>query len=77
VARRGVESLTPSELRVGRRAAEGHTNREIAEDLFVTIKTVEMHLANAYRKLEVRSRTQLAGALEASGDSSEAVTGAG
>jgi DNA-binding CsgD family transcriptional regulator len=76
VARRGVESLTPSELRVARRAAEGLTNREIAEDLFVTIKTVEMHLANAYRKLGVRSRTQLEGALEASGDSSEAVSGA-
>jgi DNA-binding CsgD family transcriptional regulator len=76
VARRGVESLTPSELRVARRAAEGLTNREIAEDLFVTIKTVEMHLANAYRKLGVRSRTQLEGALEASGDPSEAVSGA-
>jgi DNA-binding CsgD family transcriptional regulator len=75
VARRGVESLTPSELRVVRRAAEGYTNREIAEDLFVTIKTVEMHLANAYGKLSIRSRTQLAGALEATGEASEAVGG--
>jgi len=65
VARRGIESLTPSELRVARRAAEGHTNREIAEDLFVTIKTVEMHLANAYGKLGIRSRTQLVDALGA------------
>jgi DNA-binding CsgD family transcriptional regulator len=64
VALKGVESLTPSELRVAQRAAEGNTNREIAEDLFVTIKTVEMHLANAYGKLGIRSRTQLAGALQ-------------
>jgi DNA-binding CsgD family transcriptional regulator len=67
VALRGVESLTPSELRVAQRAAEGHTNREIAEDLFVTIKTVEMHLANAYGKLGIRSRTQLADAMESGG----------
>ena len=59
----GVESLTASELRVAQRAAEGHSNREIAEDLFVTIKTVETHLANAYGKLGIRSRTQLANAL--------------
>jgi DNA-binding CsgD family transcriptional regulator len=65
VALRGVDALTAAELRVARRAAEGHTNREIAEDLFVTIKTVEMHLANAYGKLEIRSRTQLADALGA------------
>jgi DNA-binding NarL/FixJ family response regulator len=64
IARRGVDALTPSELRVAQRAAEGHTNREIAEDLFVTVKTVEMHLANAYGKLGIRSRTQLADALE-------------
>jgi DNA-binding NarL/FixJ family response regulator len=62
-ARRGVDALTPSELRVARRAADGTTNRDIAEDLFVTIKTVEMHLANAYGKLGIRSRTQLAEAL--------------
>jgi DNA-binding CsgD family transcriptional regulator len=63
VARTGVDSLTPSELRVAQRAADGHTNREIAEDLFVTVKTVEMHLANAYGKLDIRSRTQLPEAL--------------
>ena len=67
VALRGVESLTPSELRVAQRAAEGHTNRAIAEDLFVTIKTVEMHLANAYGKLAIQSRTQLPDALAAGG----------
>ncbi|MBE2320135.1 helix-turn-helix transcriptional regulator [Solirubrobacter sp. CPCC 204708] len=63
VARSGVGSLTPSELRVAQRAAEGHSNREIAEDLFVTVKTVEMHLAKAYAKLGIRSRTELADAL--------------
>ena len=63
VALRGVDSLTPSELRVAQRAAAGNTNREIAEDLFVTIKIVEMHLANAYGKLGIRSCTQLPEAL--------------
>jgi len=60
----GVASLTPSEERVARLAADGMTNREVAQRLFVTPKTVEVHLSNAYRKLEIRSRRQLAGALE-------------
>ena len=77
VALRGVDSLTPSELRVAQRAAEGSTNREIAEDLFVTVKTIEMHLANAYGKLEIRSRTQLAEALDAGGASPESVPAVG
>jgi DNA-binding CsgD family transcriptional regulator len=59
----GVESLTPSERRVAGMAAEEMTNREIAQALFVTPKTVEVHLSNAYRKLEIRNRRQLAGAL--------------
>jgi DNA-binding CsgD family transcriptional regulator/predicted DNA-binding transcriptional regulator len=59
----GVESLTPSERRVATMAAEEMTNREIAQTLFVTPKTVEVHLSNAYRKLEIRNRRQLAGAL--------------
>jgi DNA-binding CsgD family transcriptional regulator len=59
----GVESLTPSERRVAGMAAEEMTNREIAQALFVTPKTVEVHLSNAYRKLEISSRRQLAGAL--------------
>ncbi|HEV2728351.1 MAG TPA: LuxR C-terminal-related transcriptional regulator, partial [Solirubrobacterales bacterium] len=61
----GVESLTPSERRVATMAAEEMTNREIAQALFVTPKTVEVHLSNAYRKLEIRNRRQLAGALGA------------
>ncbi|MBS1678728.1 MAG: AAA family ATPase [Actinobacteria bacterium] len=60
----GIAALTPSEERVARLAADGMTNREVAQQLFVTPKTVEVHLSNAYRKLEIRSRRQLAGALE-------------
>ncbi len=60
----GVASLTPSEERVARLAADGMTNREVAQKLFVTPKTVEVHLSNAYRKLEIRSRRQLSGVLE-------------
>lgn len=60
----GVESLTPSELRVARMAADGMTNREIALSLFVTQKTVETHLRHTYQKLEVARRTDLAGIFE-------------
>jgi DNA-binding CsgD family transcriptional regulator len=59
----GVDALTASEKRVAGLAAEGQTNRDIAQSLFVTPKTVEVHLSNAYRKLGIRSRRQLAGAL--------------
>jgi DNA-binding CsgD family transcriptional regulator len=55
----GVESLTPAELRVARLAAEGLTNREIAQDLFVTAKTVQTHLSSVYRKLDAASRQEL------------------
>jgi DNA-binding CsgD family transcriptional regulator len=60
---RGAAALTPSERRIAGMAAEGMTNREIAQALFVTLRTVEMHLSNAFRKLEVSARTQLSGAL--------------
>lgn len=63
VALSGVDSLTPSERRVAEMAAEGPTNREIAQLLFVTQRTVEVHLTSIYRKLEISSRTQLADAL--------------
>jgi DNA-binding CsgD family transcriptional regulator len=59
----GVEALTASELRVARRAAMGRTNREIAQELFVTVKAVEKHLASAYRKLGIQGRGELAGIL--------------
>jgi DNA-binding CsgD family transcriptional regulator len=63
IALSGVESLTPSELRVAQMAAEGPTNREIAQVLFVTPKTVEIHLSSVYRKLGISSRSQLPAAL--------------
>jgi DNA-binding NarL/FixJ family response regulator len=62
---RGPAALTPSERRVTERAAAGKTNRDIAEALFVTPKTVERHLSSAYRKLGVSSRHELADKLEA------------
>lgn len=60
----GVAALTPAELRVTRLAADGRSNREIAEHLFVTIKAVKWHLGNAYRKLGITSRVELADALD-------------
>jgi DNA-binding CsgD family transcriptional regulator len=59
----GPGSLTASEERVARMAAEGLTNREVAEALYVTAKTVENQLSAAYRKLGVTSRRDLGGAL--------------
>jgi DNA-binding CsgD family transcriptional regulator len=66
--RTGVEALTPSELRVARLAAEGRSNREIACELYVTLKAVEGHLARAYAKLGIEGRSQLARALAAGKD---------
>ena len=65
VFRTGVESLTASELRTAKLAAEGLGNVEIAQRLFVTRKTVEKHLGNAYTKLEIPSRKELTSALAA------------
>ncbi|HEU4970607.1 MAG TPA: helix-turn-helix transcriptional regulator, partial [Gaiellaceae bacterium] len=62
-ALRGVLALTASERRVADLAADGQTNRDIAQTLYVTPKTVEVHLSNAYRKLGIASRRELAGAL--------------
>jgi DNA-binding NarL/FixJ family response regulator len=59
VLQTGVDALTASERRVAQLAAEGMSNKEIAQTLFVTIKTVEVHLSHAYRKLGINSRTQL------------------
>jgi DNA-binding NarL/FixJ family response regulator len=55
----GPASLTPSELRIADLAAAGRTNRDIAQELFVTPKTVERHLGNVYRKLGIRTRQRL------------------
>ena len=60
-ARSGAAALTASERRVADLAAGGETNRDIAQSLYVTPKTVEVHLSNAYRKLGIRSRRELRG----------------
>jgi len=69
----GVASLTPSERRVAQMAADGLTNREIAQTLFVTTRTVEVHLTSTYRKLDITSRSQLAAELgRGAGDAADA-----
>ena len=57
--------LTPSERRVVELAADGLANKQIANTLYITVNTVEVHLSRAYAKLGVRSRSQLGRALEA------------
>jgi DNA-binding NarL/FixJ family response regulator len=55
----GLRALTRRQLAVATRAARGLTNREIAEELVLTQRTVELHLTNAYKKLDIHSRSQL------------------
>ena len=62
-----LERLTPGERRVAELAAAGRSNRQIANALFVTVKAVEWHLGNAYRKLAVRGRAELPHALGSTG----------
>ena len=59
LAQSGRDALTPAELRVARLAARGLANREIAQTLVVTVKTVETELGHAYAKLGIRSRREL------------------
>jgi len=61
----GMQALTPSELRVARLAAQPLSNRDIAQALFITTKTVSDHLSSTYRKLNVSSRDQLAAVMAA------------
>lgn len=68
----GLDSLTPSERRVAQLAAAGLPNRDIAQNLFITARTVEGHLTHAYQKLEITNREQLRAAL-ASADAETAV----
>jgi DNA-binding CsgD family transcriptional regulator len=72
VIRTGAAALTPSERRVCRLAADGLSNPEIAQALFVTRSTVESHLHSAYGKLEIASRRELARALEPAGAAPDA-----
>ena len=60
----GLDSLTPSELRVAELAGNGLTTRQIAEALFVTPKTIEFHIRHIYRKLDVGSRAELAAVMD-------------
>src|SRR5581483_11569379 len=57
------DELTPTERRVAELAGDGRSNKEIAQALFVTVHTVEVHLSRVYAKLGVRSRSQLAASL--------------
>ena len=59
----GADALTASERRAAQLAAAGRTNREIAQELYLSVKTVESHLGRGFRKLGISSRTELAGAL--------------
>jgi len=59
----GLDSPTPSERRAAQFAADGMSNREIAQNLFITTRTVEGHLTHAYEKLAITSREQLPAAL--------------
>jgi DNA-binding CsgD family transcriptional regulator len=63
-ALRGRDALTAGELRVARMAGEGLSNAQIAQALFVTLRTVEQHLTHIYTKLNIASRAQLAQALD-------------
>jgi DNA-binding CsgD family transcriptional regulator len=62
----GRDALTASERRVAALAAAGRTNREAAQELFVTVATVETHLRRAYRKLGIAGREELPAALAGS-----------
>jgi DNA-binding CsgD family transcriptional regulator/tetratricopeptide (TPR) repeat protein len=65
--RNGLQDLSPQELQVARIAGRGQNNAEVAAALFVSRKTVEAHLTRVYRKLEIRSRTELARIMMANG----------
>jgi DNA-binding CsgD family transcriptional regulator len=68
VALSGVEALTPSERRVAGLAADGLSTPEIAQQLFVTVNTVESHLRHVYAKLGIHSREELGPALKGPAD---------
>ena len=74
---RSPADLSPSEERVARLTAEGRTNREVAETLFISTKTVEAHLARAYRKLGIRSRAELGACMARGGPAPDALDAAG
>lgn len=75
MARSGVDSLTAGERRVAALAAAGRTNTEIAQGLFVTRRTVELHLTHAYRKLGIAAREDLGRAMAPGADPGSRVAG--
>jgi DNA-binding CsgD family transcriptional regulator len=60
----GIDALTASERRIARMAAQGMSNRQIAQQLFISTKTVALHLTHAYQKLDITSRSDLPEGLE-------------
>jgi DNA-binding CsgD family transcriptional regulator len=62
------DGLTPTEQRVADLVAEGRSNKEVADALFVSVRTVEANLTRVYAKLGIRSRTELAASRATSGD---------
>ena len=62
------DELTETERRVAELAAQGRTNKEIAAQLFMGVSTAEAHLSHVYRKLAIRSRTELAGRVATTAD---------
>jgi DNA-binding NarL/FixJ family response regulator len=59
VAEEARDELTPSEHQVASLVVQGFSNRDIAQRMFLSVKSVEAHLTRIYRKLDVRSRFQL------------------
>jgi DNA-binding CsgD family transcriptional regulator len=76
LTRTGLATLTPSERRIAQMAAAGKTNKQIAQQLYVTVKTVEFHLAGTYRKLDITARAELADKLGSGAPLSEPATAA-
>jgi DNA-binding CsgD family transcriptional regulator len=72
--RRSTTELTATELRVAKLAAEGLTNREVAQVAFMSPKTVEANLARVYRKLGIRSRAELGSRMSAELEGTETRT---
>ena len=71
--RTSADELTETEHRVAELAAQGRTNREIATELYMGVSTVEAHLSRVYRKLGLRSRTELAGRIASGEDAAKLV----
>ncbi|OFS21835.1 helix-turn-helix transcriptional regulator [Corynebacterium sp. HMSC04H06] len=63
----GAGGLTPQEEEIAKAVADGASNREVAEELYLSTKTVEYHLTRVYRKLGIRSRNELPRALAHAG----------